>query len=98
MAPRTIGGARSVRRAVAGHAALLVVLGSVLTAVAVTLGSPVADHALVVPWWVLAAMFAGAQSYVLNVQANRETRSVGLTEIPFVVGLVLAAPLSFAVG
>ncbi|NLT53633.1 MAG: EAL domain-containing protein [Actinomycetales bacterium] len=41
-----------------------------------------------VPWWVLAAAFTAAQSLVLQVQIHREARSVFLSEIPMMLGLL----------
>jgi diguanylate cyclase (GGDEF)-like protein len=41
-----------------------------------------------VPWWALAVMFALAQSFVLNIQLRREARSVFLSEIPMLLGLL----------
>src|SRR5262249_6032906 len=51
-----------------------------------------------VPWWLLAALFTASQSLVLNVQLRREARSVFLSEIPMVVGLLhtTAHPLILA--
>ena len=44
-----------------------------------------------VPWWLLAAGFTASQAQVLNVQIRREARSVFLSEIPMVVGLLYTA-------
>jgi diguanylate cyclase (GGDEF)-like protein len=88
-------GDRSRLTVVAGYGGMLAVLGAALTVAAALEGSPLHHRALSLPWWVLAALFVGAHTLVLNIQAGRETRSIVLTEIPFVLGLALAAPLVF---
>ncbi|MDP9221265.1 MAG: bifunctional diguanylate cyclase/phosphodiesterase [Actinomycetota bacterium] len=42
----------------------------------------------VLPWWALVAMFALSQAFVLNIQLRREARSVFLSEIPMLLGLL----------
>ncbi|MFL6138655.1 MAG: putative bifunctional diguanylate cyclase/phosphodiesterase [Frankiaceae bacterium] len=49
-------------------------------------------------WPVLTALVAVAQSCVLNVQIKREARSVALTEIPLLLGLLYAGPVELLVG
>ncbi len=41
-----------------------------------------------VPWWALVAMFALAHAFVLNIQLRREARSVFLSEVPMLLGLL----------
>src|SRR5581483_3942495 len=45
--------------------------------------------------WLLAAMFFAAQITPLHMQRGRETRSVTLSELPFVLGLLFVSPLAF---
>jgi diguanylate cyclase (GGDEF)-like protein len=49
-------------------------------------------------WWQLALLSAAAELFVLHIQVRREAQAVSLSEIPQVVGLFLAAPVSFGVG
>ncbi|MCU1427824.1 MAG: putative Diguanylate cyclase/phosphodiesterase [Actinomycetia bacterium] len=44
------------------------------------------------PLWLLAAMFAVAEIFVLHVQVRREAQTVSLSEIPLVLGLFYATP------
>ena len=53
-----------------------------------------ADWALSVPWWVLLPMFVATEVFVFHTQYRREARSVSASEIPLVLGLHLAAPLT----
>jgi diguanylate cyclase (GGDEF)-like protein len=46
----------------------------------------------------VAVGFAAAESLRLNIQKSRETRAVTLSEVPFVVGLLLISPTAFIVG
>jgi diguanylate cyclase (GGDEF)-like protein len=62
--------------------------------IASALPGPVTNHSLV-PVWAVAVMFAVAQATVLEVQTGRESRSVSLTEIPFVMGLLALGPWPF---
>ncbi|MGQ0463850.1 MAG: putative bifunctional diguanylate cyclase/phosphodiesterase [Sporichthyaceae bacterium] len=57
------------------------------------LGPPV-----LLPWWSLVLMFAAAEAVVLHIQVQREAQTVSLSEIPLVVGLFMAEPVSLLVG
>ncbi len=46
------------------------------------------------PWWLLTALFAAVEAFVLHVQVRREAQTVSLCEIPLVVGLFFTDPLS----
>jgi diguanylate cyclase (GGDEF)-like protein len=49
------------------------------------------------PWWGLAVLFTVTQASVLNVQLRREARSVFLSEVPFLLGLLyVSVPGLFA--
>jgi diguanylate cyclase (GGDEF)-like protein len=57
---------------------------------------PVAPRPLVsVPWWVLLLLFAAAQVSPLHVEVRKHSRSISLTELPFVVGLLAVGPFAF---
>ena len=67
--------------------------------VAAVAGLPFASHPAflphpALPWWVLAAGFAATEACVLHVQVRRETQTISLSEIPLVLGLFLASPLT----
>lgn len=49
-------------------------------------------------WWMLAALFAAAEMTVINVQIYRDSHSLSLTEIPLVLGLLLASPIALIIG
>jgi diguanylate cyclase (GGDEF)-like protein len=90
-AARRLGEARRLLSVTALVAALLA------TALAVGLPGP-DDPALLpqvrLPWWVLGLAFLATEIFVLNVQARRETQTISLSEIPLVLGLFFAAPLT----
>ncbi len=46
-------------------------------------------------WIELAALSAGAELFVLHIQVRREAQAISLSEIPQVLGLFLATPLTF---
>jgi diguanylate cyclase (GGDEF)-like protein len=50
------------------------------------------------PWWGLALLSAVAELAVLHIQVRREAQAVSLSEIPQVVGLFMATPVSFGLG
>jgi diguanylate cyclase (GGDEF)-like protein len=49
------------------------------------------------PWFALAVLIALAQSFTINIQVKREARSVSLSDAPFALGLLTAAPGAFVV-
>ncbi|MDQ3662482.1 MAG: ATP-binding protein [Actinomycetota bacterium] len=53
---------------------------------------------VVIPWWALAAMFFGAEVFVVHVELRRKAHSVSMSEIPIVLGLFFAAPWALVVG
>ena len=75
---------------------LLMLAAAPVLAWAVTM-TPAPTGALPVsaPWWVLALLFAGGHALALNLQTAGEARSVSVTELPFVVGLLLTSPVAF---
>jgi diguanylate cyclase (GGDEF)-like protein len=46
-----------------------------------------------VPWWVLAAGFAGAEILVIHLDVRKVTHSFSIIELPLVIGLLFASPL-----
>ncbi len=46
------------------------------------------------PWWLLLAMFCAVEMFVLHVQVKREARTVSMSEIPLVLGMFFAPPLT----
>jgi cytochrome d ubiquinol oxidase subunit I len=53
---------------------------------------------LLLPWWVLALGFAATETWVFYLQINRESRTLSLSELPLVLGLLCAAPVQLLVG
>jgi diguanylate cyclase (GGDEF)-like protein len=49
------------------------------------------------PWYGLLAMFAAVEIFVLHVQVKREARTVSMSEIPLVLGMFFAVPLTVLV-
>ena len=71
-------------------------LASVATVVATLVGTPDAAVASVhLPWFVIAVLFALAQSFTINIQVKREARSISLSDAPFVLGLLALGPGAF---
>jgi diguanylate cyclase (GGDEF)-like protein len=50
------------------------------------------------PWWSLALAFAVTEAVVLHIQAQREAQTVSLSELPLVLGMFLASPVSLVLG
>jgi diguanylate cyclase (GGDEF)-like protein len=50
------------------------------------------------PWWLLAALSAAAEMFVLHIQVRREAQAISLSEIPLVFGLFRCAPGQFMLG
>jgi diguanylate cyclase (GGDEF)-like protein len=74
---------------------LLLAAAPLLACAAATLPAIGGEPAIAAPWWALALVFAGGHSLALNIQGVRETRSVSVTELPFVLGLFLLSPVAF---
>jgi diguanylate cyclase (GGDEF)-like protein len=83
---------------------LLVVLQStVLLTLAAAAGAPLVTDAplrtsITLPWWLIAVAFAATEACVFHVQTKREARTVSVSELPLVLGLVFASPLALLVG
>jgi diguanylate cyclase (GGDEF)-like protein len=50
------------------------------------------------PWWAMAMAFAAADIFVVHLHSRRDAVSFSLSEIPLVVGLFLASPVSLVLG
>src|SRR6201988_3940379 len=50
------------------------------------------------PWWAVAAGFAGAEICVVHVRFRRSAHSFSLADVPFVFGLVFATGDAFVLG
>jgi diguanylate cyclase (GGDEF)-like protein len=50
------------------------------------------------PWWLIAVAFAATEACVFHLQTKREARTVSVSELPLVLGLVFAPPLALLVG
>jgi diguanylate cyclase (GGDEF)-like protein len=59
-------------------------------------GAPLSRPAL--PWWVLALGFAAAERWVVHLQVKHESQNIALSELPLVLGLFFASPLSLLAG
>ncbi len=49
-------------------------------------------------WWLLAAVSAAAELFVLHIQVRREAQAISLSEVPQVLGLFLLTPAQFGLG
>ena len=55
------------------------------------------DTSVVVPWFVLAALFAATEVFVVHLQFRRDAHSFSLSEIPLLIGLAFTSPVGFVV-
>ena len=76
-----------------GGPVLLASIGA--TDVAVTHAAGYYAGSVVLPWFALAVLFTLAQCVTLNLQVKREARSISLSDAPFVLGLLVVAPVAF---
>ncbi|MCA1840007.1 MAG: GAF domain-containing protein [Actinobacteria bacterium] len=53
---------------------------------------PRLDTPLHIPWWLLTAMFLGAEVFIVHLQFRRDAHSFALSEIPLVAGLFFVSP------
>ena len=61
-------------------------------------GSDVPASPIVFPWWALAAAFILTELFIVNIHVQRDTHTVSLGEIPFILGLAMASPLALLLG
>jgi len=50
------------------------------------------------PWWALAAAFILTELFIVNIHVQRDTHTVSLGEIPFILGLAMASPMALLLG
>ena len=88
-----------------GHRQSVLVLlqAALLLCLALAVGGPLTgagplDSSVPLPWWLLAMGFAATEACVFHVQTKREARTVSVSELPLVLGLVFATPLALLVG
>ena len=46
-----------------------------------------------IPWWALAIAFATVEIFVIHIPVQRDTHTVSLSEVAFILGLALLPPL-----
>jgi diguanylate cyclase (GGDEF)-like protein len=49
-------------------------------------------------WWALASAFALTETFVIRVHIRRDSHTVSLSEIPFILGLAMSSPFDLVVG
>ena len=53
---------------------------------------------LVMPWWLIAAVFAVVEMLIINLPVRRDSHSISLSEIPLILGLAFASPAALVIG
>jgi len=51
-----------------------------------------------ISWWILAVLFGLSELAVIHIQIRSDSHSLSVTEIPMVIGILLAAPAALIVG
>ncbi|MCO7218370.1 EAL domain-containing protein [Klenkia sp. PcliD-1-E] len=95
--------ARARRILVDPRSVLVAGMAVAMAGLALALGLPVAsnpalDGAVVLPWWLLAALFAATEACVMHIQTGREAQTVSVSELVVVLGLFYAAPAELVAG
>ena len=49
-------------------------------------------------WWMLALGFVVTESTVIHIRVQRDSHTISMSEVPFVLGLALASPLALLLG
>ena len=80
-----------------GLAVLMGALGLVAHVLVVGKWDPI-DSPAGTSWWVLAVLFGLSEIAVINIQIRSDSHSLSVTEIPMVIGVVLATPVALIVG
>ena len=78
------------RRVVADISAVLVFSSLAIYFVGVAHLEAVGD--VLLPWWILAGLFAVTDAAAIHIEFRREARAISLSEVFLVIGLFLAAP------
>src|SRR4051794_21240769 len=91
-AERPAAPVRSPRRTQATTVSVLIapllVLAAVLAPLHLT--DPAYLPPVQIPWWGVALAFAATETFVLRIQARRETQTISFSEFPLVLGLFFA--------
>jgi diguanylate cyclase (GGDEF)-like protein len=90
------GSLNAVRLRVIGLAAAMAFVATPLLVLAP--GEPVPSSPVVFPWWALAGAFALTETFAIRFHVRRDTHTVSLSEIPFLLGLAMASPVALVVG
>ncbi len=61
-------------------------------------GAPISGAPAEVSWWALAAGFAVTEATIIRVPVQRDAHTISLSEIPLLLGMVLAAPGALLIG
>lgn len=92
----TFAGLTTVRLKVVGLGVLMAAVAAPLFALAP--GADVPAAPVDFPWWALASAFALTETFVIRFHVRRDTHTVSLSEIPFMLGLAMASPVALVVG
>ena len=93
-----------LRRVVVDPRSVLVAgMAVAMAGMAVTLGLPLTqdpalDGTVLLPWWLLAGLFAATEACVMHIQTGREAQTVSVSELVVVLGLFYAAPADLVAG
>ncbi|HEU4911351.1 MAG TPA: EAL domain-containing protein [Actinomycetes bacterium] len=79
-------------RRVLSLVALLAVIGIVLWAGLQAHPPEPPEDSLRIPWWVLAMAFAATEVWVFHIQVGRESKSISISEIPFMLAFFYSLP------
>ena len=79
-----------------GLAVLLAVAGGLVAQWSLDLSA--APSPFRVPWFVLAGGFVVTEVFVIRLHVRRESHSVTLSELPFMLGLAMASPMALVAG
>lgn len=92
----TFAGLTAVRMRVVGVAVLMAAIAAPLLVLAP--GPAVPGAPVIFPWWALASAFAFTETFVIRFHVRRDSHTVSLAEIPFILGLAMASPVALVVG
>src|SRR5688572_16844283 len=86
------------RATLSGSAGVWILTAAVLVsagiATAPLAGSDAIDGPFSVPWWALVLGFAAAEIFVIHFQFRQEQFTFSLMELPLVLGMFLASPIT----
>ena len=84
-------------RAVWGMAGAMLAVAALIHSVLVP-SEAVADAPYLIPWWALAIAFAVFEMAVVQVHLRTDAHTITLSDVPMVLGLLLASPFALIVG